>query len=382
MNITYLLGAGASAGAIPPLNGMKDDMRELMQKLKEFIPPGIDAALFKTLSFKLQENVASVHQIVEDFEWLLSEAEHHNTFDTVAKKFYLKSDWSSLIRLKRALVIYFTAIQICGFAPAAVVPVLVDKRYDSFVASLAEKKEGRMILNGQVRMLTWNYDLQLELALKRYTELKIHEIKECFQIFPNQTSFELTTGELIDYTQFAMVKLNGNAFFDNPSGTGEEPKSTLFDVFFDELSNTKFVAELAYQYKWLHVNNNKLITDALRYFNFAWESASDFREKYSGYQNNLKEALKIAANTQVLVVIGYSFPVFNREIDKQLFDRMENLQKVYIQDLEPDRIELTMKNAFEVFQQIPEVGRDEINFQLDDTGNQFVIPFELSLERR
>jgi hypothetical protein len=378
MNITYLLGAGASAGAIPPLNGMKDEMRKLVQKLSEFIPPEIDAALFKTLSIKLQENVGSVHEIIDDFYWLLAEAEHHNTFDTVAKKFYLKSDWSSLIRLKRALIIYFTAIQICGFSPASVHPVLVDKRYDSLIASLAEKLDGRMILNCQVKILTWNYDLQFELSMKRYTDLKIHEIKERFQIFPNQNSFDLTTGELIDYAKFAMVKLNGNAFFDNPSETGEEPKSTLFDAFFDEQSNSKFLGELAYQYKWLHVNNNKLITEALRYFNFAWESGDDFQEKYAGYQSNFKEALKIAVNTQVLVVIGYSFPVFNRDIDKQLFNHMENLQKVYIQDLEPQRIESTMKNAFEVFQQVPAVGSNEVTFQLDDSKNQFVVPYELS----
>jgi hypothetical protein len=276
------------------------------------------------------------------------------------------------------LIIYFTAIQICGFTPAAVVPVLVDKRYDSLIASLAEKHDGRVILNSQVKMLTWNYDLQLELSLKRYTDLKIHEIKERFQIFPNQNSFDVPTGELIDYGQFAVVKLNGNAFFDNPSETGEEPKSTLFDVCFDGQSNSKFVTELAYQYKWLHVNNNKLITEALRYFNFAWESRDDFQEKYAGYQNNFKEALKIALNTQVLVVIGYSFPVFNRDVDKQLFNHMGNLQKVYIQDLKPQIIESTMKNAFEIFQQIPVVGRDEVAFQLNDNKNQFVVPYELS----
>ena len=37
-------------------------------------------------------------------------------------------------------------------------------------------------------------------------------------------------------------------------------------------------------------------------------------------------------DTRVLVIIGYTFPFFNREIDREIFLNMPNLEQIYIQD--------------------------------------------------
>src|SRR5690606_32255913 len=59
---------------------------------------------------------------------------------------------------------------------------------------------------------------------------------------------------------------------------------------------------------------------------FAWEDErSDFLENVS----------KLVADTEVLAVIGYSFPFFNREIDIRVIRAMTKLQKVYFQDRRP-----------------------------------------------
>jgi hypothetical protein len=100
-----------------------------------------------------------------------------------------------------------------------------------------------------------------------------------------------------------------------------------------------------------------------------------------------------------LVVIGYSFPVFNREIDNRLIGKMAKLTKVYIQDANPERIKSTMVNAFERFQETEQVSRytgakpipgretrinydyekvPKIKIQTEDNLNQFVIPYELN----
>jgi len=101
----------------------------------------------------------------------------------------------------------------------------------------------------------------------------------------------------------------------------------------------------------------------------------------------LRQQAYVARETEILVVIGYSFPIFNREIDNRLFKAMDDkLVKVYIQDMYPQKIESTMKNAFEVFQKEPVLRTGyvdqyieprKINFYLEDNLNQFVIPFEL-----
>ncbi|MEJ0080846.1 MAG: hypothetical protein WDM78_07820 [Puia sp.] len=375
--VTYLLGAGASADAIQPVVGMKQQIQDLAKRLSGYAPPEISDAAFSTFPIKLQSDIESVKQMLADFAWLLQEGETHITFDTLAKRFYLQGDIVSLNRLKRTLIIYFTIIQINNLTHPSINNTLIDKRYDSFIATIAEKHKNGLKLKGNIKILTWNYDLQFELSLKKYVNQKIHEIKEIFQIFPNHNSFDLSTGDLINHSQFGMVKLNGNAFFDNPSITGDKLKTTLFDEFFENKKNSDFLGELSYQYRWLYANDEKLLNEATRYFNFAWESNSDFDEKYAGHENNLNEAIKIAGNTQVLVIIGYSFPVFNREIDKRLFENMENLNKVYIQDKYPDKIKSTMENAFEIFQELSSIGREEITFQLEDNLNQFVIPFEM-----
>ncbi len=378
-NITYLMGAGASADAIPPVDGMKESMMIMIKNLNQYIPPNIHDQGFSTFPFKLQSEIKSIKQIVEDFIWLLKEGEHHITFDTLAWRFYVTGDNISLNRLKRAHIVYFTIIQICSLAHPSISSTLIDKRYDGLIAHISERNKESFRLIGNVKVLTWNYDLQMELSLKRYVGQKIHEIKENFRIYPNHNSLELSTEDLIIQSQFAMVKLNGNAFFDNPSDTGEKLRTTLFDQFFKSKDRAAFLGELAFQYKWLLVNNNKLINEALRYFNFSWESDKEFHGKYIGYGNNLDAAIKIASATEILVVIGYSFPEFNRKVDKILLESMENLRKVYIQDLDPGKIHFTLLKNFPVFKRPVFIGNSEIEFQLEgkDSLRQFLIPSEI-----
>jgi len=65
---------------------------------------------------------------------------------------------------------------------------------------------------------------------------------------------------------------------------------------------------------------------------FAWEDEENTSKKIFNEQK-VKVALEMATGTNILVVIGYSFPFFNRKIDQQIFYSMHNtLQKIYFQD--------------------------------------------------
>lgn len=128
-------------------------------------------------------------------------------------------------------------------------------------------------------------------------------------------------------------------------------------------------------------------------FNFAWENDPNYRDKYAGHSKNLEAAEIIASETEILVIIGYSFPVFNREIDNRLFMKMNKLEKVYIQDKNPEKIRSTIENAFSIFQQRKLMNSNPFHTMKDNTEDlvsipmvkiqeenntdQFIIPYEL-----
>lgn len=83
-------------------------------------------------------------------------------------------------------------------------------------------------------------------------------------------------------------------------------------------------------------------------------------------KNSIKDA-------DTLVVISYSFPYFNREVDKLLFENMTKLKKIYIQDQYPDRIEESVRNLLTISHNV--VNKTTIEKQYNLT--QFYLPPEL-----
>ena len=95
---------------------------------------------------------------------------------------------------------------------------------------------------------------------------------------------------------------------------------------------------------------------------FAWED-SDEKKTY------LSELCNHIASTNVLIIIGYSFPFFNREIDRKIIGSMKNIEKVYFQAPDADNIK-------ERFQAI----RDDLDGKILVTRfdlDQFLLPNEL-----
>jgi len=85
------------------------------------------------------------------------------------------------------------------------------------------------------------------------------------------------------------------------------------------MSNEQLLSKVLEQY----VNFvNSAYSDGRFYLHFAWEQ--DY------FNNQSAKLFSNIADTKVLVVIGYSFPFFNREIDREIFRRMEKLERIYI----------------------------------------------------
>jgi hypothetical protein len=96
---------------------------------------------------------------------------------------------------------------------------------------------------------------------------------------------------------------------------------------------------------------------------FAWES------DIYGDDDIVKISIDTTQNTDILVVIGYSFSFFNCEVDRKIIGSMANLKKVYFQ----------FPNA-EIFKERFEAIRDDLTgvalVTKKDIG-QFFLPNEL-----
>lgn len=405
--ITYLLGAGASANSIPLVNQMIERVNQVVSFLQSKKKENFNYDAQKHLPEKLMDsaNQETLVQIIDDLLWLVNEAGNYYSIDTLAKKFYLTQDRENLSKLKKCLISYFTLEQYVfikgkrndkyGFEKNK-----IEKRYGSFIAAIAKirheiiekeltvEEKSNWIgieLNNDIKILSWNYDLQFELNLQRlFLNKKIHFIQFSFQIFPNETTLFENEKLSIDRSKFSMVKLNGNAIW-NEFAYHQPRKytATIFDSNSLVKNNDELLGYYLEQYRLSIFNSNELLS----IFNFAWESDNNFTDKYTGHSKNLEMAELIAAETEILVVIGYSFPIFNREMDNRLFKKMGKLEKVYIQDKYPEKIKSTMKNAFEIMQsQKPNNDSDmsdmklvpKIDFHLDDNTDQFIIPYELT----
>ena len=119
--------------------------------------------------------------------------------------------------------------------------------------------------------------------------------------------------------------------------------------------------DFALAFGYLHVKQGKEIYDCKININFAW-----FQDR--AFINKLSE---IYGLTDTLVVIGYSFPFFNREVDRKIIRSMPKLKKIYIQDYAP----LNIKSRF--LSILPDWQDRGIQIIPVDDVNEFFLPPEL-----
>lgn len=321
-NFTYLFGAGASANAIPVVNGLIDGLR----RHREWI-------------LECQETTQSTEDAyLEALDEVIKAAENHASIDTYAKKLYLQQQSDKLNALKSVLSVYF----LCEQATDS-----FDKRYDTFWASILN--EGHNFPEN-IRIVSWNYDMQFENAFQAYLDPERLRTVSRYTDTPNWQQ------------SFCILKLNDTAEFicGRESRLGRENTPALRRPYY--------------------YNDNELLKEAMKAFNesidneacvpgisFAWESINRTDRLQDPFLAGVNEHI---SKTNVLVVIGYSFPFFNREVDRRLLVNMEeNLEKVYIQDKNPDDVGERLEAALPV-------GRD-VQIVLRTSVDQFYLPNEL-----
>jgi hypothetical protein len=293
--VTYLMGAGASAQALP-----------LIKKLRYSTPNrgnlGLPERLFHFAQYFENNNIFQYNyregQDASEIDTPTKIAEkciEFGTPDLYAKFLLEKQDYDNYELLCHLVSKYFTFVQ--QDAKHSFSDSEFDIRALNFLTMISSDSK----IPSTIKVISWNYDTQLEIAAKKLSRKKSNEFIQGFSSWPN---------ELNNSKEQFLVHLNG--------------------VSGHYYSEKDFVSK--------NDKKNNLIDFTKRpLISFAWEEDESF-EKITFTKTRLEIAKKTVAETIILVVIGYSFPFFNRQMDNEIFKAMKNnqaeysLKKIYFQD--------------------------------------------------
>lgn len=299
--ITYLFGAGASVGALPLVSEIPKSLDDFIIEFSNDNFKLSHDEYFEGLNIKVTKGQLQL-ELIETFRWMKVGADSHASIDIFAKKLLTTRKHKEFIRLKAGLTCFFIYLQIKN---------QIDKRYDSFLAALINPNHQLNNLPNNLKILTWNYDFQFEKAYSAYTESNsLHENQVRLNVRPTDIS------SLNENDMFAIYKLNGT------TGVYNVQWQSIENIV-DNLENKVdllFIESLVKSYAGFTYHSGQfrpLIT-------FAWENENISKQV-------IEEAIRATHDSKVLVIIGYSFPFFNREIDREIIRSMTKLEKVYFQ---------------------------------------------------
>ncbi|MEQ8909389.1 MAG: hypothetical protein RIC95_09365 [Vicingaceae bacterium] len=309
-NITYLLGAGASYHSLPLLATMNNRLNAYSTYLKIAIREGVIKNEFAL-------------QFVTELDKLIKAAHESTSIDAYAKELSNSNKHLELLHLKALLSSYLIFEQLVkpedfklyvdesksneyDKVTSEMITTHLDKRYRTFWGNYATNKG---IITPNVRILSWNYDMQLEFSFSRYSQFSLEYVQQELQVFPSEQ-------KKVNLDKFCILKLNGTAGLLDTYGNSTF--TNLFDLNKHHLNSNN----LNYLIDILKDNYYRAFSNPV--FSFAWEN--------KGVAKKTRELAKTVIETSdILVIIGYSFPSFNRDIDRSLFKDLGRLDKVYYQ---------------------------------------------------
>jgi len=328
-NITYLLGAGASYNALPIQQELGEKMIELADIMK---------------SLNLKDN--SINTIIKNLKEFGKKALEFGTIDTYARKLsFHKEDVLQLEKLKKTVSLFFTIWQFVDDDTTDLKifknkeednsiirkAKTIDSRYISLMATILEKVKENIKIKDNINFVTWNYDLQLELAAKQFCNGNDGKGKIKWKDFEKVIRFN---SAIEDGSNLKICHLNGFCGYYDIAFMNEKKENlnvldTIKSKDIQGILNDIFNDNTGLNYK----------SDFNKYINYAWEEENNLTKKA------IKQAEQIFEKTDILVVIGYSFPTFNKDIDKLLFDKLKSNVEIYYQDLNSiERISHLVKN--------------------------------------
>ena len=327
--LTYILGAGASFQSIPVVNTFSERFNDFSDFLNVFRRSNhsfyIHDSTIRTQIQNLQ------YQIIEVY----NEFKNHQSFDTYFKKLFHTNQPELINKTKKILNIYFlwehSKLSTIKFQSAAQnfeekgdkfnKQTQLDKRYDALLAGLLKPNKDKLEMFCKTNFITWNYDINLLASLKNYFSPESTFDEFLFEITPDKEN------EFIWELKSAGIKVvNMNGFF----------YSGIYGI-------KRSLNELEIKDSFSEINSYLLgVFDKLDHLKikFAWETNINI-----GF-----EAKKIIENSENVIIIGYTFPLYNRLVDMQYMDRvLINGRNLFIQDPRANEICLNLEESFDIF---------------------------------
>lgn len=336
----YYIGAGASYGSrnngaiVEGLPVVKEIPAEF-DAFKEFIANAEiphDDILFQDMYRTGHDDVDNERRyMLHDINSMVDGIKEHATIDTYARKLYLTGRKREFERLKALLCAFFVWEQLVH---------IPDGRYDTFFANVLDAQT--LNLPKDISIVSWNYDSQMELAYRAY------------RLKPGLDVFEKNSDK-----DWPDLPNNGRVFKVNGSATFTEMEIVSMIKNYDKSPSA---VQLIQFYANAMADTSDLGFLFKTHLSFAWEHSANS-------DNMMRYLRETTVNTEVVVVIGYSFPFFNRETDREIFKRMPILKKVYVQDYNAAAVVQTIQAV------LPPARKVEV-VPITDCG-QFYLPMEL-----
>jgi hypothetical protein len=335
---TYYLGAGASFNSIPILNRLSEIMIEVaVLELTEITPTGGGDMPYKFDPNELTELPDDNRiKILWYIGFFGKKGILFNTIDTYARKLELTKDVMQLDTLKMCISVFFDLWE--NFHESRYSHLFrdeenginymgIDYRYKSLFSILLQNNGDRIQLNEDVKFITWNYDLQLESTFRLFLEEN------------SVDNFEELNSKYLQFKEDNDKLTSNNIFHLN----GHRGFHSNFDFKTLKKSPVEPNTKLSIEHFWKSIeglfdNTMAQNSNFNQYIKYAWE-----HEEGSKWINEISEVL---SNTDILVIIGYSFPPFNREIDQLLFSKLNKskIKKIIYQD--PNARKQVIENLF------------------------------------
>lgn len=281
--ITYYFGAGASANAIPTVNG-------LMERLEDFGVFLSDMGNSIANNSYGSQRLADWTELGQFYGHWSNAIKGVPSLDTLAKRFYDQGKMDVYYEYKVFLVVLFNYLHKFKRLVSKSIrytPNSLEGRYENLIRSI-NLFDGTANISKPIpdnfTFITWNYDFHLELTA--FNDLQI----DC--------GFYDAMHAKKDFLGLNIINLNGSSLVSNIYYEEKDPFSLLIEIF-------KYLKE--------DPEKNPL--------KFAWE----FKEENVNFLNN------VAKESKYVVVIGYSFPSFNRDIDNSFFHKLNPGTKIFTQ---------------------------------------------------
>jgi hypothetical protein len=199
-----------------------------------------------------------------------------------------------------------------------------DPRYEALIAGLLKPIPKKFDLTTHVNFITWNYDLNLLSAILNFLTDSDANIATFIKDNTNNNQIIAISD------QIKVIPLNGLILHHGLNARGPLNKKELTDYFRRILNK--------------YIDDSKSLEDDIKSIKFSWETLAEHDNMIENV-DKITEAKNAISRSEIIIIIGYSFPLYNRLIDSALINKDSMFKKnVYIQDPQAEAIESTLRN--------------------------------------